>query len=308
MRLNAYLVLLTSFCTSLFSEDLTQAPSVQEETNLENLIQQSVSQGYHEDFIDLVEMIYGKGFLSQGGKASVERMLNNVAIENRKILDIGSGLGGPVLHLAEHYPIDITGLEPQEWLFVRAVQNLNEKSKSLKGSAQFILMDHPSRLSQFADASFDIVISKESILHIPLEIKKSFFLEIDRVLKPGGEIVIMDWMRTTANYSKKTKKMMEMDGVAYHLMTPTDYRSMLQEVGFSHIQMEDVSAETARFSQENIYKIQELAPIIQEKYGQEVYDYCIESWGYQRDAFTSKELVAGIFRARKTCAEKQPMN
>jgi tRNA G46 methylase TrmB len=124
MRFNTYLLVLISLCGPIFSSDL-----VQEDANLENLIQQSVSQGYHEDFIDLVEMIYGKGFLSQGGEASIERMLTNVAIDNRKILDIGSGLGGPVLHLAGYHPIDITGLEPQKWLFERAVQNLNEKKK-----------------------------------------------------------------------------------------------------------------------------------------------------------------------------------
>ncbi len=60
------------------------------------------------------------------------------------------------------------------------------KKGILKGSAQFILMDHPAHLNQFSDESFDLVISKETILHIPLEIKKAFFLEIARVLKPGG--------------------------------------------------------------------------------------------------------------------------
>ena len=287
------------FLRTYFSSDSISIIPPQEETNLENLIQQSVAQGYHEEFIDLVEMIYGKGFLSQGGAKSVERLVANVLIDNRKILDIGSGLGGPVLHLAEQYPIDITGLEPQKWLFERALKNLDEKKKSLKGSAQFILMHHPSRLDQFADASFDIVISKESILHIPIEVKKTFFSEIFRVLKPGGEIVIMDWMRTTFPYSEKTKKMMEMDGVAYHLITSEDYRSILQEVGFSDILMENVSADTANFSQDNIDKIEELKPAIQEKYGQDVYDYSVESWGYQRHAFASGELIAAIFKAKK---------
>lgn len=304
MCLGVCSLIFISLCGFIFFIDHAQASSRQEDTSLENLIQQSVSQGYHEDFIDLVEMIYGKGFLSQGGTISIEHMVRNVAIENRKILDVGSGLGGLVLYLAEQYPIDITGLEPQKWLFTKAMANLKEKTGLLKGSAQFILMDHPAHLNQFPDESFDIILSKESILHVPLEIKKAFFLEIARVLKPGGQIVIMDWMRTVAQYSQKTQKMMDMDGVAYHLITPSDYQSMLKDVGFSHVQMEDVSQETANFSQGNIDKIRELVHIIQEKYGRDVYEYCIESWGYQRDAFASKELVAGIFRAKKRCAEK----
>ena len=276
-----------------------QASSLKEEIRLEKLIEQSVSQGYHEEFIDLVELIYGKGFLSQGGKGSIEHMVSNLSLENKKILDIGSGLGGLVLHLAEQYPMDITGLEPQKWLFTKALANLKEKEGLLKGSAQFVLMDHPARLNQFPDESFDIILSKESILHVPLEVKKAFFLEIARVLKVGGRIIIMDWMHTVSQYSEKTRKMMDMDAVAYHLMTPSDYQFLLEEVGFSNVQMEDVSLKTADLSQENIEKIQELAPLILKEYGKDVYEYCIESWGYQKDAFASKELVAGIFRAEK---------
>ena len=304
MRFGCSSLISIFLCGFIFYINPIQASSKEEEINFEHLIQKSVSQGYHEDFIDLVEMIYGKGFLSQGGVVSIKHMIKDIAIENQKILDIGSGLGGLVLHLAEQYSIDITGLEPQKWLFTKAIKNLSENKEHLKGSAQFILMDHPANLNQFPDETFDIIMSKESILHVPLEIKKAFFLEIARVLKPGGEIIIMDWMHTTPQYSEKTQKMMEMDGVAYHLITPSAYQSMLQDVGFCNVQMEELSQITANFSQENIEKVLELAPIIQEKYGQEVYQYCIESWGYQRDAFLSKELVSGIFRAKKY-AKKQ---
>ena len=160
-------------------------------------------------------------------------------------------------------------------------------------------MDDPSRLAQFADETFDIVISKEAILHIPIPYKKPFFAEIHRVLKPGGELIVMDWMHAGPKYSEKTQKMIEMDGIAYHLVAPIEYRELLQESGFLQIEMENISAETAQFSQENIDKIGELAPAIREKYGQEVYDYCIETWSYQRDAFASEELITTIFRAKK---------
>ena len=263
----------------------------------EDLILQSVSQRYHEEFISLVELIYGEGFLSQGGKESVERMIAESSIENKKILDIGSGLGGPDLYLAKNYAIDITGLEPQEWLWKRSLLNLGRAN--LKGSLRFVLMEYPASLSQFADGSFDIVLSKETILHVPLEVKNAFFSEILRVLKPGGEIIIMDWMRTKLPYSEQTQKMMDMDGVAYHLITPPEYLTLLQETGFVDVQLENVSPAIAGYSQKNIRKIQELESKITEEYGREVFDYCIESWGYQRNAFATQELMAGIFRARK---------
>ncbi len=263
----------------------------------EDTIRQSASQGYHEEFIGLVELIYGEGFLSQGGNASVERMVAGCSLENKKVLDIGSGLGGPDIYLAETYAADITGLEPQEWLYRRSLAN-QELAKP-KRSLRFVLMDHPASLSQFADGSFDVVISKETILHVPIEVKPAFFSEILRVLKPGGEIVILDWMRTQFPYSEKTQKMMDMDGVAYHLITPDQYLSLLQNAGFSQIQLENVSPEIAGYSQGNIQKIGELEDRITKDYGREVFGYCIDSWEYQRDAFATQELMAGIFRAQK---------
>jgi phosphoethanolamine N-methyltransferase len=304
LRFPVYFVILLASASSYFSSGLIADAPLQDEALLETLVQQSVSQGYNEEFIDLVEMIYGKGFLSQGGGESIELMIDGVPITKKRILDIGSGLGGPAIYLAEHYPLEITGLEPQKCLFERALKNLDEKKEELKGSLRFVLMEHPARLAQFAEASFDIVMSKEAILHIPIEVKKAFFKEIYRVLKPEGEIVIMDWLRSKADYSKNTQKMMEMDGVAYHLITPSDYRDMLQEAGFSQVQFENVSQETAKLSKANLSTIQNLEAIIKKRYGQEVYDYCIESWGYQRDAFTNEELITGVFRAKKHAPEE----
>ncbi len=40
---------------------------------------------------------------------------------------------------------------------------------------------------------------------------------------------------------------MEMDGVAYHLITPSEYQAMLQDTGFPNIQMEDVSSRNSQF-------------------------------------------------------------
>ncbi|MBI3236809.1 MAG: methyltransferase domain-containing protein [Chlamydiales bacterium] len=267
--------------------------------DLEKIIQQSVAQGYHEDFIELVEMIYGEGFLSQGGENFVEQIVEGVDLSGKTVLDIGSGLGGPDLYLAKNHSADITGLEPQKWLFERAVNNLERACGSLKGSLRFVLMEHPASLKPFGNGDFDIVMSKETVLHVPMEVKRPFFSEIYRVLKPGGEIVIMDWMHRDQNWSCRMKRMMKIDGVAYHLMTPDSYKGLLEEIGFKEIRMENVSKRTALFSQANIDKIGTLKGVIEERYGMETFDYCVESWGCQRDLFLSGELIAVIFRAKK---------
>ena len=53
-------------------------------------------------------------------------------------------------------------------------------------------MQAPPGPLPFADASFDIVFSKDALLHVPD--KDALFAEIFRVLKPGGVFAASDWM------------------------------------------------------------------------------------------------------------------
>lgn len=257
------------------------------------------SQEYDRDFIDLVEMIYGEGFLSQGGTESIDEMFRGINLDKLKILDLGSGLGAPDLYLAQHYNVDITGIDPQNIMIKEANKNLENIKKNLKGTVSFLLMEDPSNLNQFSDCSFDLIISKESILHVPLEIKEAYFNEIYRVLKPQGQIVILDWMHDAPNYSENTKRMMEMDGLVFALQTPNDYQNQLKKVGFKNIQFEDVTLQHAKISEVNIETIMSLEEKLKERFGDEIFNYSLQSWTFQRDAFLSHELIVGLFRALK---------
>jgi len=45
----------------------------------------------------------------------------------------------------------------------------------------------------FPDATFDIVVSRLAIHHLPEDLKRRGFAEILRVLKPGGHLLIADF-------------------------------------------------------------------------------------------------------------------
>ncbi len=272
--------------------------ALQDDT-VEQKTKEAASQGYHIEFIELVELIYGKGFLSQGGEASVKRMVANVDLNGKKVLDIGSGLGGPALYLAEHYTAEITGLEPQAWMVERANESLKSIQSKLKGRVDFVHMTTASSLKSFESNSFDVVISKEALLHIPQEAKQPFFDEIYRVLKPSGQIIIMDWMKTSQDYSEKTKKMMEMDGVAYNLIDQADYLKILTNAHFQQITFENTTRDQAAISKQNVETIESLKDTICKKYSLEVYEDSLLSWSLQQAAFQSGELQTAIIRAKK---------
>lgn len=285
-----------SLITLLFSHAIT---IFSKENRLKEIIQESVSQGYHEEFIGLVELIYGSNFLSQGGEEAVEKMLRGMSLKpGASVLDIGSGLGGPSWHLASKYPVKVVGLEPQLFLLKGAQESFQNK-KGLKGSLDFVHMTDPGSLRQFEDNSFDLVFSKETILHIPIENKQFFFSEIYRVLKPKGKIVFSDWLRNTGKYSEQTLKMMELDEVAYHLIKESEYKSFLSSAGFSEISFETIKEDTLAYCERNIARIKEVSEQIKCDYDQETYDYSLTSWTYQRDAFKNEEIAPSLIHAQK---------
>lgn len=265
----------------------------------QEVVNTSASKEYEEDFIALVEMVYGEGLLSQGGVSSIDEMFHGINLDGLKLLDLGAGLGMYDIYLAKHNCVEIVGLDPQEVLVQKAALNLEKFKSDLKGAVSFLLMKNSDNLNEFLDNSFDIVFSKESILHVLYEVKESYFKEIYRVLKPGGKIVIMDWMHSGPIYTANTKKMMEMDGIVFQLSTPSEYEDFLKKAGFNDIELIDTTSQHAELSEQNINTIVSLEEEIKSRFGEDTYNYSIESWTYQRDTFKTRELLTGVFKASK---------
>ncbi|MGK5595109.1 MAG: methyltransferase domain-containing protein [Parachlamydiaceae bacterium] len=287
-----FVVFLNIFANNF--EKLPNQPLAQHAT-----AQAEAYQEYNNELIELLEMVYGEGFLSQGGAQSLDEMFEGINLNNKKILDLGSGLGMCDIYLANQFKADIIGIDPQETLVKQANKKLQLLKEDLKGNVSFKLMEDPHNLKQFADRTFDVIFSKESILHVPYEFKDQYFKEIYRVLKPGGTVIIMDWMHSGRGYSENTKKMMEMDGLLFHLLTPHQYQEAIRNAGFKIFDFIDITYESAQISQHNIDTILLIEDEIIERFGKETFLYSLESWYYQKEAFLSRELIAGILKATK---------
>ena len=69
----------------------------------------------------------------------------------------------------------------------------------------------PGRLP-FGNACFDIVFSKDSIIHIPD--KQALFSEVFRVLRPGGWLVMSDWYCSEAPFTEEMSNWVERTGLS----------------------------------------------------------------------------------------------
>lgn len=125
-----------------------------------------------------------------GGVAATDLLVQDLtASADTRVLDIGSGIGGPARYFANRYGCHATGIDlTQE--FVDTATELSE----MVGLAQRTTFRQGSALDMpFGDGSFDLAL----LLHVGMNIedKRALFAEAGRVLAPGGTFAIFDVMR-----------------------------------------------------------------------------------------------------------------
>ncbi|MGB5962417.1 MAG: methyltransferase domain-containing protein [Coleofasciculaceae cyanobacterium] len=103
------------------------------------------------------------------------------------ILDVGCGIGGSSLYLAEKFNASATGITLSPIQAKRAAQRAQEAD--LTSRVRFEVAD--ALEMPFSDDSFDFVWSMESGEHMPD--KQKFLAECYRVLKPGGTFLMATW-------------------------------------------------------------------------------------------------------------------
>ena len=195
-------------------------------------------QEYDDNLMALLEAIWGEGFMSPGGTAEVDRYLDGIDISGKTVLDIGCGLGGVDLHLLRgHRAARVTGIDIDAALIERCRQLATKYD--LAERLDFHCVE-PGPLD-FADTSFDVVTSKDSIIHI--EDKHALATDVFRVLEPGGWFVASDWL---AGYEGEPSAEMQAylvaEGLDFGLASATAYEDALRAAGFEDIGVVDRNA------------------------------------------------------------------
>lgn len=157
------------------------------------------------------------------------------------ILDVGCGIGGPTLNLAEMSGARVTGVNVVE----RQVQIARERAaeRGLSDRVRFEVADAMSL--PFPDASFEAVVVFESGCYMPD--KARFYRECARVLRPGGRFLGIDWMAREGigheEHAAYIEPICRIHGIA-DLIDLGRLQQYLAEAGLRIERCEDVTAST----------------------------------------------------------------
>jgi len=154
--------------------------------------------------------------------------------EADRVIDIGSGIGGPSRYLAATYGCRVSGVDLTP-AFVSTAMALTERV----GLADRVDFQQGSALDlPFADGSFDLAWSQNVAMNI--QDRPRYYAEMFRVLKPSGRLAIQDVAQGPGGDIVVPVMWASRPELSF-LRTPEDTRSMLEAAGFEVLQWADVS-------------------------------------------------------------------
>lgn len=157
-----------------------------------------------------------------------------------RVLEIGSGLGGPARYLAQTVGCHVTALELQADLHELALDltrrcNLTKRVTHVRGDA----LTHPLEVG-----GFDAAVSWLAIHHIPD--RPQLLERLAHAIRPGGHIYIEDLVIREASAREDFLRMKKtLYGIT---LTDTDaYVQDLDDAGFDEIDVSDMTASWGTF-------------------------------------------------------------
>ncbi|MEO1186898.1 MAG: methyltransferase domain-containing protein [Cyanobacteria bacterium J06636_27] len=219
-------------------------------------------QQFYDASSGLWEDIWGEhmhhGYYGADGKEQKERRTAQIDLieellrwsevqQAENILDVGCGIGGSSLYLAQKYNANATGITLSPVQARRASERAIEFG--LQDRANFQVADALNM--PFEDNSFDLVWSLESGEHMPD--KQKFLQECYRVLKPGGKLILVTWCHRSTNESTLTadeKKHLEQIYEVYclpYVISLPEYEEIARQLPLQNIRTADWSTAVAPF-------------------------------------------------------------
>ncbi len=175
-----------------------------------------------------------------------------VTAESR-VVELGSGIGGPSRYLAHRVGCHVTAVEMQPDLNALAAE-LNRRC-GLQDRIDNLCGDFLTGIARGRD--FDALVSWLCVLHIPD--RATLFRECRAALKPGGRLFIEDICERRP-FTESEKQDLAVKVYCPYLPSAGDYAGHLKEAGFMDVEVIDMTPQWSPYVQERFHLFQEARP------------------------------------------------
>ena len=251
---------------------------------------------YPEPVIGFLELLWGRGWLSPGGPDELARLLAGEDLSGKHVLDIGCGAGGiDCLLVSDYGAARVTGIDVEAPVVETARARAAEAG--LADRIDIVLVE-PGPLP-FGNASFDVVFSKDSIVHIPD--KHALAADVFRVLKPGGVFVASDWLIShDGEPSPDMKAYLASEDLDFGMASPATYDAALKAAGFVDVRLTN---RNPWYREQARRELAELKGPLYDRavagMGQELVDHNVQTWTLMIKALDLGEHCPHHVRGRK---------
>ncbi|MFC4586717.1 methyltransferase domain-containing protein [Sphaerisporangium corydalis] len=182
-----------------------------------------------------------------------------------RVLDVGCGIGTSAFRLAGISPAEVVGVSNNQ----AQIDEANRRSAAL-GLAGRVTFEFADVLSlPYDDDAFDVVWVFEALMHMD---RSRTLLELRRVLRPSGRIVITDLLRhgplDEADERTVREHLEEMHSSP--LLPEAEYRALVAEAGLELDELLDVSENTRKTAWRVYDAVNERYQEMVERFGPEV--------------------------------------
>jgi len=247
---------------------------------------------YSHNHILRYERIFGLDFVSTGGINTTEEVCKMVQVKpNERILDVGCGIGGSAFHFVQKYKGKVVGFDLSE----NMIEIARNKNKDYKiPDIEFMVAD--ALKVDFEANQFDVVYSRDTILHIPP--KNFLFSQFYKWLKPGGRLLITDYC--CGPYEQRSEDFQSyVSERGYTLLTVDDYAKVLKDVGFKDVQGIDKTEHFLKILKSEVEKFEGEKDDFVQKFSQKDFDDISGGWREKLERSKYGDQRWGLFIARK---------
>jgi cyclopropane fatty-acyl-phospholipid synthase-like methyltransferase len=182
--------------------------------------------------------LWGPGVTSRGEALHHTHalVLDQLGAGDRRVLDLGCGVGTAALYLARRRPVEVVGvsISPTQ---VRLAERFAARDGPLQGSVRFAVADFTTLPTDLT--GFDLAFAIESFVHA--NPAAAFFDQAARALRAGGALVIVDDVRN----GDRDEPALDDFRAGWHapsVLSVAEAEALAADAGLALVASEDLSA------------------------------------------------------------------